>query len=114
MNGMLGESPWSPDRPQCTCANNTRLYSWQKLRQAEVDFEKGTMEASLESLAAQERDLRKKMEEVNNAPASKPSNVTEIKVIPVKSLTGSSGVAKPKVNGAVAKKGKKRKTDGPS
>ncbi|KAK7694611.1 hypothetical protein QCA50_001797 [Cerrena zonata] len=91
-----------------------RHAGWQKLRQAEIDFEKGTMEAALEALDTQAGDLRKKVDEVNDTHVSKPTNITEFKMAPVKPFTGPNGIAKPKVNGTIAKKGKKRKTDGPS
>ena len=86
-------------------------FSWQKLRQAEVEFEKGFMETSLDVLATQERELRKRMEEVNNAPDSRSIPAPDVKMAPTKPPAGPNGTAKPKVNGTTAKKGKKRKTD---
>ena len=86
-------------------------FSWQKLRQAEVEFEKGFMETSLDVLATQERELRKRMEEVNNPPDSRSIPAPDVKMAPTKPPAGPNGTAKPKVNGTTAKKGKKRKTD---
>ena len=67
------------------------------------------METSLDVLATQERELRKRMEEVNNPPDSRSIPAPDVKMAPTKPPAGPNGTAKPKVNGATAKKGKKRK-----
>ena len=69
------------------------------------------METSLDVLASQERELRKRMEEVNNPPDSRSIPAPDVKMAPTKPPAGPNGTAKPKVNGTAAKKGKKRKTD---
>ncbi|CAL1695921.1 unnamed protein product [Somion occarium] len=98
---------WCKGKQKCE-----RHAGWQKLRQAEVSFEKGTMEASLASLTAQERELRKHMEEVINPNTSKARIIEQVSVAPLKPLHEPNGTTKVKANGTSTKKGKKRKTEG--
>jgi hypothetical protein len=78
------------------------VFRWQKLQSAEVGFEKEMKETALSNLAAREREIRKRIEDITDLQQ------------PIES--GSSGpqlngrVGKTKVNGSVAKPGKKRKT----
>ncbi|KAI0078915.1 hypothetical protein K474DRAFT_1683555 [Panus rudis PR-1116 ss-1] len=91
---------WCTGKKKCE-----RHAGWQKLREAEVQFEKESMEATLAKLTAQERAIRKRIEDVMN-----PDAQTVEEEMPLKPAHQPNGVAKPTTNGT-SKKGKKRKVD---
>jgi len=93
---------WCRGKKKCE-----RHAGWQKLRAAEISFEKETKEAALQKLTTREREIRKRIEDIldpqaRNAPSSAPSKSTSSK-------TQVNGHAKTSSNGNVAKKGKKKK-----
>ncbi|OAX42372.1 hypothetical protein K503DRAFT_683444, partial [Rhizopogon vinicolor AM-OR11-026] len=91
---------WCTGKKKCE-----RHAGWQKLRAAEVAFDKETKEAILSNLTTREREIRKGIEDIlypqtsNTSQAPKPS--------PDAPLNGSS---KPRINGDAAEKGKKKKS----
>lgn len=76
-------------------------------------FEKETMEGLLSKLTAEERELRKRLEDATSPPVSQP--VPHPVFAPLQPLNGkvvANGAATLKVNGeAGGKKGKKRKQE---
>lgn len=106
------------------------VFRWQKLRSAEVQFEKEAKEAAIAKLTTQERELRRKIEDVLDpsrastaATTNTNSTMTNGNTPPLQSLNGKSSSmeanghsmaaranSSPKVNGSdQAKKGKKKK-----
>jgi COMPASS component SPP1 len=85
------------------------VFSWQKLRSAEVLFEKEMKDRALSKLTTKEREIRKRIEDyldpqsrhVNDSPPKSPLKSSNAKPI-------INGHTKTKMNGE-AKKGKKRK-----
>ncbi|THH34070.1 hypothetical protein EUX98_g59 [Antrodiella citrinella] len=94
---------WCRGKKKCE-----RHAGWQKLRQAEVKFEMDTIEEVLSKLTAQEREIRKQIEDVLESE----SRTAAIPVPVLQPLNGqgySNGVVKQKTNTDGVKKGKKRK-----
>ena len=82
---------------------------WQKLRQAEVQVERETIETVLSKLTSQEREIRKLIED---ASESKPTPQPPALPVPLQPLNGKgipNGVVKQRPNADGLKKGKKRK-----
>ncbi|KAI0963525.1 hypothetical protein AcW1_000576 [Taiwanofungus camphoratus] len=87
-----------------------RHAGWQKLRSAEVSFEKQTLEDALLRLTTQEREIRKHIEDVVDPKAQ--TSVPDVMGLPLQPLNGdvfANGLPKAKTNGEAVKKGKKRK-----
>src|SRR5882762_1430705 len=86
---------------------------WQKLRAAEIQFEKEMKEQALLTLTTREREIRKRMEDIvdpqarmstmNGAPYSSPQKPS--------SKPSINGHTKARSNGDAIKKGKKKKTE---
>lgn len=100
--------------------------SWQKLRQAESELDREVLNANLEKVTAEERDLRNRIEdmlkEVNNSPTlGRKSSPSVDGVVPLKPVNGDASdvnganCARTKVNGVgkdqSMRKGKKRKPE---
>lgn len=86
------------------------MHRWQKLRSAEVSFEKQTLEDALLRLTTQEREIRKHIEDVVDPKAQ--TSVPDVMGLPLQPLNGdvfANGLPKAKTNGEAVKKGKKRK-----
>lgn len=85
---------------------------WQKLRFAEVSFEKETMESLLAKLTAEERDLRKRLEDAVDSHSKTSPLQTFTPLQPLNGKTLANGNPTPKLNGdSGGKKGKKRKQE---
>ncbi|KZT74661.1 hypothetical protein DAEQUDRAFT_734278 [Daedalea quercina L-15889] len=98
-------------RGQKKCARHA---GWQKLRLTEVDCDKEALDGVLSKLTTQEREIRKRIEDVVNptagTSATDPTGPTAGS--PLQRLNGktvTNGHARSKVNGESAKKGKKKK-----
>ena len=87
-------------------------FSWQKLRVADVEFDKETKDQALQKLTKLEREIRKRVEDIvdphahlDKAKMMEPSSPR----VPVLPRPAVNGQPKHKPNGDQAKKGKKRK-----
>jgi COMPASS component SPP1 len=103
-------SCWVSVAKSCYTFVNRFSLRWQKLRSAEVLFEKDMKETALSKLTTREREVRKRIEDILDPQSSRSANEASAKA-PLKSLNtkpSANGHTKPKVNGEV-KKGKKRK-----
>lgn len=81
----------------------------------EVDCDKEALDGALSKLTAQEREIRKRIENVLHptARSSAPESGTPVPGSPLQpsnEKTVANGHTKVKVNGNVVKKGKKKKT----
>lgn len=126
VNDMLGKlSCFSPQRVRYAHHTSLRL-SWQKLRQAETDLERDLLNANLERLTTQERELRSRIEDVLRDTDARPSDhkhasdgsgslkpVNGHAAPEANGVSGDANGVRTKVNGvgAETKKGKKRKAD---
>lgn len=94
-------------------SDDYRQPRWQKLRQAEVTFEKETIENLLSKLTAEERELRKRLEDATDPHTKTPALLPTF--TPLQPLNGkvlTNGIPTLKLNGdAGGKKGKKRKQE---
>jgi COMPASS component SPP1 len=88
------------------------LFSWQKLRIADVEFDKETKDQALQKLTKLEREIRKRVEDIldphahlDKAKMLEPSSPR----VPVLSRATLNGQVKHKPNGDQTKKGKKKK-----
>jgi COMPASS component SPP1 len=88
------------------------LFSWQKLRVADVEFDKETKDQALQKLTKLEREIRKRVEDIldphahiDKAKILEPSS-PRVPVLPRPTVNGQP---KLKPNGDQAKKGKKMK-----
>jgi COMPASS component SPP1 len=88
------------------------VLSWQKLRVADVEFDKETKDQALQKLTKLEREIRKRVEDILDPHAHldktkmlEPSSPR----VPVLSRTTLNGQLKHKPNGDQTKKGKKKK-----
>lgn len=103
---MSGEEEMRPTfRVSEPVIHNRRWFTdyalrWQKLRSAEVAFEKEMKEMGLSKLATSEREIRKRIEDITD-----PQQPLSAANLP--HTNGKGG--KSKVNGAATKTGKKRK-----
>ncbi|KAG2072700.1 hypothetical protein BDR04DRAFT_971190, partial [Suillus decipiens] len=91
---------WCTGKKKCE-----RHAGWQKLRVAEVAFDKETKETILSTLTTREREIRKGIEDIIYPPSTNTSQT------PSKpSLTGPplNGTSKPRINGEAVEKGKKK------
>lgn len=86
--------------------------SWQKLRVADVEFDKETKDQALQKLTKLEREIRKRVEDIldphahlDKAKLLEPSSPR----VSVLSRSAVNGQAKHRPNGDQTKKGKKRK-----
>ena len=82
------------------------LRRWQKLRAAEVSFEKEMKESVLLKLTTREREIRKRIEDLLDPQARNLPHST-----PLKSANGKqvNGHAKANSNGDIIRKGKKKR-----
>ena len=85
-------------------------FSWQKLRMAEVEFDKEIKDQALQKLTKLEREIRKRVEDIldpqvhlGNAKMLEPSSPLSL------SMPTTNGQSKHKPNGDLRKKGKKKK-----
>jgi len=92
--------------------NLVGLFSWQKLRVADVEFDKETKDQALQKLTKLEREIRKLVEDIvdphahlDKAKMLEPSS-PRVPVVPRPTVNGQP---KHKLNGDQTKKGKKRK-----
>jgi len=92
---------WCRGKKKCE-----RHSGWQKIRAAEISFEKEVKEAGLLKLTTQEREIRKRIEDLLDPQGRNPHSSAPLK----------SGGRKPPVNGHtkrangdIAKKGKKKR-----
>jgi len=90
---------WCRGKKKCE-----RHAGWQKLRAAEVSFEKEMKEAVLQKLTTREREIRKRIEDLldpqaRSMPSSSPTNI-KLQV---------NGYTKTILNGDVGRKGKKKR-----
>lgn len=81
----------------------------------EVDCDKEALDGALLKLTTQEREIRKRIEDVlhPSPQSSAPEPVAPVPGSPLQPLNGKAsmnGHTKPKVNGDAIKKGKKKKT----
>jgi len=84
-------------------ADSLFSFRWQKLRSAEVAFEQQLKETALSALATNEREIRKRIEDITDP--QRPISLTVSNSVP--QLNGRSD--KPTINGLAVKNGKKRK-----
>ncbi|KAI0307732.1 hypothetical protein B0F90DRAFT_1830287, partial [Multifurca ochricompacta] len=108
MDGAQEEAEWwCMGKKKCD-----RHFGWQKLRMAEVEFDKETKDQALQKLTKLEREIRKRVEDILDPQAHlgktkirEPSSPR----VPVLSRPAVNGQLKHKPNGDQSKKGKKRK-----
>ncbi|KAI0051689.1 hypothetical protein FA95DRAFT_193514 [Auriscalpium vulgare] len=103
---------WCQGKKKCD-----RHVGWQKLRIAEVQFEKEMKDQALEKLTTREREIRKRVEDIvdpqarlaaaNNTAVYAPSP----KPLPMESKPTLNGHSKTRPNGEPVKKGKKKKSE---
>lgn len=110
VNGMQVDGPvaehgewWCKGKKKCD-----RHAGWQKLRIAEVDFEKETKEATIAKLTTQERELRKRIEDILEP---KDTKMSKMPLKPSNTKPAVNGHSSVKVNGDAGRKGKKRKAE---
>jgi len=109
-NAMQVDNPGGAEEGEWWCRGKKkceRHAGWQKLRAAEVSFEKEMKETVLSKLTTREREIRKRIEDILDPQAhSLPPSA------PLKSTNGKSqvnGHAKTNSNGDVGRKGKKKR-----
>jgi len=93
---------WCRGKKKCE-----RHAGWQKLRAAEVSFEKEMKEVVLQKLTTREREIRKRIEDLLDPQAHNMPSST-----PLKSANGKpqiNGHAKASSNGDLGRKGKKKR-----
>ncbi|GBE78286.1 hypothetical protein SCP_0111690 [Sparassis crispa] len=95
---------WCKGKKKCD-----RHAGWQKLRLAEVSFEKETMETALLQLTTGEREIRRQIEDVIDPKARTSSMGTGSPLQPLNGKASSNNLSHSKSNGDQVKKGKKRK-----
>jgi len=108
VDGTQEEAEW-----WCTGKKKCDRHSgWQKLRVADVEFDKETKDQALEKLTKLEREIRKRVEDIldphahlDKAKMLEPSSPR----VPVLSRTSLNGQPEHKPNGDQTKKGKKKK-----
>jgi COMPASS component SPP1 len=108
LDGTQEEAEW-----WCTGKKKCDRHSgWQKLRVADVEFDKETKDQALQKLTKLEREIRKRVEDILDPHAHldktkmlEPSSPR----VPVLSRSTLNGQPKHKPNGDQTKKGKKRK-----
>ena len=83
------------------------VFRWQKLRAAEVSFEKEMKEAVLLKLTTREREIRKRIEDLLDPQARTMPSSTPVK--PTNGKLQVNGRAKTNPNGEGGRKGKKKK-----
>ncbi|KAH9835591.1 uncharacterized protein C8Q71DRAFT_709031 [Rhodofomes roseus] len=98
-------------RGQKKCARHA---GWQKLRSTEVECDTEALDGALFKLTTQEREIRKRIEDVMHptarASGAEPEGPTVGSPLqPLDGKTTSNGHSKPKANGDTVKKGKKKK-----
>lgn len=98
---------WCTGKKKCD-----RHSGWQKLRVADVEFDKETKDQALQQLTKLEREIRKRVEDIldpqahlDKAKMLEPSSPR----VPLLSSSTLNGQPKHKPNGDQTKKGKKRK-----
>jgi len=101
-----GAEWWCKGKKKCD-----RHAGWQKLRYAEVSFDKETKESALLKLTAEEREIRRKIEDLTDpktrtSTGSAPTSPLQ----PLNGKAGAANVPKTSTNGDTNKKGKKKKT----
>lgn len=89
------------------CDSSPLPSRWQKLRAAEVEFEKEMKEAVLLKLTTKEREIRKRIEDILEPQGRTPPPSTPLKAANGKQALNGHNKARP--NGEV-KKGKKKRT----
>ena len=83
---------------------------WQKLRLAEVVFERETIEGIMAKLTGEEREIRKRIEDVLETKSRAPMAPVPVPLQPLNGKGLTNGVVKQqKSNTDGLKKGKKRK-----
>ena len=82
--------------------------SWQKLRMAEVEFDKEIKDQALQKLTKLEREIRKRVEDILD-PQVHLSKAKMLEPSSPLSRPTINGQSKHKPNGDVRKKGKKKK-----
>ena len=83
-------------------------FSWQKLRLAEVEFDKEIKDQALQKLTKLEREIRKRVEDILD-PQVHLSNAKMLEPSSPLSRPTANGQSKHKPNGDLRKKGKKKK-----
>lgn len=86
-----------------------RIFRWQKLRTAEVTFEKEIKEAALAKLTTREREVRKRIEDIID-PQAHTSNVVSVSKTTLKQHQPRScnGTSQRRAVDGDVKKGKKK------
>ncbi|KAI0348003.1 hypothetical protein BDW22DRAFT_1321109 [Trametopsis cervina] len=117
-----GDEWWCRGKKKCD-----RHAGWQKLRQMEAEVDRELLNASLDKITTEERELRSRIEDILKDSDSKPPSDHQSAqpgpgTTPLKPINGDGEVngvngVKTKTNGAGAdsgaKKGKKKKAEGP-
>ncbi|KZT30423.1 hypothetical protein NEOLEDRAFT_1125965 [Neolentinus lepideus HHB14362 ss-1] len=96
---------WCKGKKKCD-----RHAGWQKLRIAEADFDKETKEATIAKLTSQERELRKRIEDILEPKGGKLASTLSLKSSTKPAANGHVSAIM-KSNGDLSKKGKKRKAE---
>ncbi|KAH9946655.1 hypothetical protein B0H21DRAFT_693343 [Amylocystis lapponica] len=96
---------WCKGKKKCD-----RHAGWQKLRFAEISFDKETKESALLKLTTQERDIRRQIEDVTDPKARTPVSSLPSPLQPLNGQASSASIPKAKLNGDSMKKGKKKKS----
>jgi len=90
----------------CTGKKKCRRHAgWQKLRAAEVSFDKETKEGILLKLTSREREIRKSIEDILYP---QPTGTLQASSEPLHSDIQTNGTEKPPSIGLVSERGKKR------
>ncbi|KAH9175280.1 hypothetical protein EDB89DRAFT_1946359, partial [Lactarius sanguifluus] len=95
---------WCTGKKKCD-----RHSGWQKLRIAEVEFDKEIKDQALQKLTKLEREIRKRVEDILD-PQVHLSNAKILEPSSPLSRPTVNGLSKHKPNGEVRKKGKKKKS----
>jgi len=108
VDGTQEEAEW-----WCTGKKKCDRHSgWQKLRVADVEFDKETKDQALQKLTKLEREIRKRVEDILD-PHAHPDKAKMLEPtsprVPVLSRTAVNGQPKHRPNGDHTKKGKKKK-----
>ncbi|KAI0322727.1 hypothetical protein OF83DRAFT_1161093 [Amylostereum chailletii] len=100
---------WCSGKKKCD-----RHAGWQKLRSAEVQFEKEMKEQALQKLTTREREIRKRVEDISEPHARLPAATANPPSSPTRPLLEpkpvANGVSRSRPNGD-SKKGKKKKNE---
>ncbi|TFK57249.1 hypothetical protein OE88DRAFT_1650892 [Heliocybe sulcata] len=97
---------WCKGKKKCD-----RHAGWQKLRIAEADFDKETKEATIAKLTSQERELRKRIEDILEPKGGKLTSALPLKPSNTRPSTNGHSNTVARTNGELSKKSKKRKAE---